>query len=118
MPLEGLEAIISFRGLLWVSINHKWGRELLEIPYRSTRKTLVRFYTVWAKGLYIKTGGVSIVDATVIEAKQSRPRKGKDEENTQDIDAGYNVKIAANGKKTSTFGYKAHVNVDEDGFIS
>jgi transposase, IS5 family len=32
-----------------------------------------------AKGLYIKAGEVSIVDATVIEAKQSRPRKGKDE---------------------------------------
>jgi transposase, IS5 family len=25
--------------------------------------------------------------------------------------------VAANGKKTSTYGYKAHVNVDEDGFI-
>jgi transposase, IS5 family len=70
-----------------------------------------------AKGLYIKTGEVSIVDATVIEAKQSRPRKGKDGENTQDSEAGYNVKVAANGKRTSTYGYKAHVNVDEDGFI-
>ena len=50
-----------------------------------------------AKGFYIKTGEVSIVDATVIEAKQSRPRKGKDGENTQDSEAGYNV--------------------DEDGFI-
>ena len=70
-----------------------------------------------AKGLYIKAGEVSIVDATVIEAKQSRPRKGKDGGNTQDSEAGYNVKVAANGKKTSTYGYKAHVNVDEDGFI-
>jgi Transposase DDE domain len=70
-----------------------------------------------AKGLYIKTGEVSIVDATVIEAKQSRPRKSKDGEDTQDSEAGYNVKVAANGKKTSTYGYKAHVNVDEDGFI-
>jgi len=70
-----------------------------------------------AKGLYIKAGEVSIVDATVIEAKQSRPRKGKDGGNTQDSEAGYNVKVAANGKNTSTYGYKAHVNVDEDGFI-
>lgn len=70
-----------------------------------------------AKGLYLKTGEVSIVDAAVIEAKQSRPRKGKDGRNTQDSEAGYNVKVAANGKKTSTYGYKAHVNVDEDGFI-
>ncbi len=45
-----------------------------------------------AKGLYIKAGEVSIVDATVIEAKQSRPRKGKDGENTQGSEAGYNVK--------------------------
>jgi transposase, IS5 family len=70
-----------------------------------------------AKGLYIKTGEVSIVDATVIEAKQSRPRKNAKGENTQDSEAGYNVKVATNGKKTSTYGYKAHVNVDEDGFI-
>lgn len=69
------------------------------------------------KGLYIKAGEVSIIDATVIEAKQSRPRKGKHGGNTQDGEAGYNVKVAANGKKTSTYGYKAHVNVDEDGFI-
>ena len=70
-----------------------------------------------AKGLYIKTGEVSIVDATVIEAKQSRPRKNANGENTQDSEAGYSVKVAANGKKTSAYGYKAHVNVDEDGFI-
>jgi len=70
-----------------------------------------------AKGLYIKTGEVSIVEATVIEAKQSRPRKNAKGENTQDSEAGYNVKVAANGKKTGTYGYKAHVNVDEDGFI-
>jgi transposase, IS5 family len=70
-----------------------------------------------AKGLYVKTGEVSIVDATVIEAKQSRPRKGKDGGNTQDSEAGYSVKVAANGKTASTYGYKAHVNVDEDGFI-
>jgi IS5 family transposase len=73
--------------------------------------------------LYIQAGEVSIVDATVtcapegIEAKQSRPRKGKDGGNTQDSEAGYNVKVAANGKTASTYGYKAHVNVDEDGFI-
>jgi IS5 family transposase len=70
-----------------------------------------------AKGLYIKAGEAVIVGATVIEAKQSRPRKGKDGGNTQDVEAGYNVKVAANGKKTSTYGYKAHVNVDGGGFI-
>jgi len=68
-----------------------------------------------AKGLYIKTGEARIVDATVIEAKQSRPRK--DGEDTQDSEAGHNVKVAANGRKTGTYGYKARVNVDEDGVI-
>ena len=59
-----------------------------------------------AKGLYIKTGEVSIVDATVIEAKQSRPRKNANGENTQDSEAGYSVKVAQR-QKTSTYGYKA-----------
>jgi IS5 family transposase len=67
--------------------------------------------------LFIKMGEISIIDATVIEANQRRPRKNKAGENTQDVEAGYNVKIAANGKKTSTYGYKAHINTDEDGFI-
>ncbi|NOR68562.1 MAG: IS5 family transposase [Methylomarinum sp.] len=67
--------------------------------------------------LFIKMGEISIIDATVIEAKQSRPRKNKAGENTQDPEAAYNVKVAANGKKTSTYGYKAHINTDEDGFI-
>jgi len=69
------------------------------------------------QGLLIKTGEISIVDATVIEAKQCRPRKNAKGDNTQDKEAGYNVKVAATGKKTTTYGYKAHVNSDEDGFI-
>lgn len=67
--------------------------------------------------LFIQMGEISIIDATVIEANQSRPRKNKTGKNTQDPEAGYNVKVAANGKKTSTYGYKAHINADEDGFI-
>jgi transposase, IS5 family len=69
------------------------------------------------KGLLIKHGSVSIIDASVIEAQRSRPNKDKDGNCTQDPDAAWNVKTAANGKKTSTYGYKAHVNFDEDGFI-
>jgi IS5 family transposase len=53
----------------------------------------------------------------VIEAKQSRPRKNKHKEPTQDPEAAYNVKVAADGKRKSTYGYKLHVNTDEDGFI-
>ncbi len=69
-------------------------------------------------GLLIKQGQVSIIDASVIEAKQCRPRKGVDGENTQDKEAGYNVKQSGDGKMKTTFGFKAHLNVDEDGFIS
>jgi IS5 family transposase len=35
----------------------------------------------------ISVGSINIIDATVIEAKQSRKRKGKDGNNTQDKDA-------------------------------
>ena len=69
------------------------------------------------QGLYIKEGAVSIIDASVIEAKQCRPNKNKQGKPTQDTEAGWNVKKASNGKKTSTYGFKAHINVDEDGFI-
>lgn len=69
------------------------------------------------QGLYIKSGEVSIVDASVIEAKQCRPNKGKDGNSTQDSEAGWNVKNGSDGKRKSTYGFKAHLNVDEDGLI-
>lgn len=69
------------------------------------------------QGLYIKSGGVSIVDASVIEAQQCRPNKGKDGHSTQDPEARWNVKAGSDGKRKSTYGYKAHMNVDEDGLI-
>jgi len=69
-------------------------------------------------GLYIKQGQVSIIDASVIEAKQSRPNKGADGKNTQDTEAGYSVKQSSDGKMKTTYGFKAHLNVDEDAFIT
>ena len=69
------------------------------------------------QGLYIKSGEVSIIDASVIEAKQCRPNKGKDGDWTQDPEAAWNVKAGSDGKRKSTYGYKAHLNVDEDGLI-
>jgi IS5 family transposase len=107
----GLSEGVPDHSTLWRFRNTLTKQGLLDVLLLEVNRQLS------AKGLYIKTGEVSIVDATVIEAKQSRPRKGKDGENTQDREAGYSVKVAANGKKTSTYGYKAHVNVDEDGFI-
>lgn len=69
------------------------------------------------QGLYVKSGGVSIVDASVIEAKQCRPNKDKEGSSTQDPEAQWNVKSGSDGKRKSTYGFKAHINVDEDGFI-
>jgi len=69
------------------------------------------------QGLYIRSGEVSIIDASVIEAKQSRPNKGKDGNPTQDPEAAWNVKAGSDGKRKSTYGYKAHINVEEDGLI-
>ncbi len=68
------------------------------------------------KSLYIKSGEISIVDASVIQAHRNRPNKGVSGEKTQDSEAGYSVKIGAVEKLKTTYGFKAHVNVDEDGF--
>ncbi|MDP0588042.1 MAG: transposase [Candidatus Endonucleobacter bathymodioli] len=69
------------------------------------------------QGLYIKSGGISIVDASVIEAKQCRPSKDKYKHSTQDPDAKWNMKAGSDGKSKSTYGYKARINFDEDGLI-
>lgn len=69
------------------------------------------------KGLYIKQGEISIVDASVIQAQRNRPHKGVDGNNTQDSEAAYNVKAGSDGKVKITYGFKGHINVDEDGFI-
>ena len=52
-----------------------------------------------AQGLQIQAGAVNIVDATVIEAHQSRPRKNAQGQSTQDPDAGYNVKTNSQGHR-------------------
>ena len=70
-----------------------------------------------AQDLLIRQGEVSIIDASVIEANQNRPGKGKDGRNTQDPEAAYNVKAGSDGKRKTTYGFKAHANVEEDGFI-
>lgn len=69
------------------------------------------------KGLLIKYGDISIVDASVIKAQRNRPNKGIDGENTQDPEAAYNVKVSADGQLKTSYGFKAHVNADEDGFV-
>jgi IS5 family transposase len=67
------------------------------------------------QSLIIKQGEISIIDASVIEAKNARPRKNAEGKNTQE--AGYSVKQSSDGKRKTTYGFKAHTNVDEDGFV-
>jgi transposase, IS5 family len=107
----GLSEGVPDHSTIWRFRNTLTKQGLLDILLAEVNQQLS------AKGLYIRAGEAVIVDATVIGANQSRPRKNAKGENTQDSEAGYSVKVAANGKKTSTYGYKAHVNVDEDGFI-
>lgn len=69
------------------------------------------------KGAIVKIGEVSIVDATVIEAHQCRKKPGVHKENTQDPEGGWSIKTGTKGRSESTFGFKTHTNVDEDGFV-
>lgn len=67
--------------------------------------------------VYVKHGEISIVDASVIKAQRHRKQTNEKGENTQDPEAGYAVKRSADGKLNTTYGFKAHINVDEDGLI-
>ncbi len=67
--------------------------------------------------LIVTQGPISIVDATVIKAKQYRTKKNKQGNNTQDPEASYSSKVSADGKRKTTYGYKLHADTDEDGFI-
>lgn len=51
------------------------------------------------EGIYIGAGEVSSIDARVIQAYPNGPNKDK------------------SGNSKPTYGFKTHVNVDEDGFI-
>lgn len=53
----------------------------------------------------------------MIEAKQCRPNKNKNGESAQDSEAQWNVKAGSDGQRKSTYGFKAHINVDEDRLI-
>jgi hypothetical protein len=53
----------------------------------------------------------------LIQAKRNRPNKDKDCNNTQDPEASRNVKQGSDGKRKSTYGFKAHANVDESRFL-
>ncbi len=68
-------------------------------------------------GVRLQQGQISIVDATVIEAKQCRPHRKGEGETTQDPEAAYHTKANSRGQRRTTYGYKLHANSDEDGFV-
>jgi IS5 family transposase len=63
-----------------------------------------------AAHVILAEGRIAIVDATVVEAAQSRI-------STADPEAGSRVKVNAKGKVQAVWGYQGFVNIDEDGFI-
>ena len=86
-------------------------KNLLEVLLFEINKDLEK------QGISVLKGSVNIVDATVIEAKQCRKKKGKSGENTQDPEASYNRKKSSSGQEKTTYGFKMHINTDEDGLI-
>ena len=70
-----------------------------------------------AKRIIKIEGRINIIDATPVEAAQSGPGKGTDDEPTRDPEAGWHVKADSRGNMKSTYGYSIHTGVDEDGFI-
>ena len=76
-----------------------------------------RFRQLSLQGLDIRAGEIRRVDASAIQAQRNRPNKDKHGNSTQDLEADYNVKQGSDGKRKTTYGFKAHINVDEDGFI-
>lgn len=75
------------------------------------------FHQLKAQHIIIKTGSVSIIDASIVEAKNKTKKTGNNGNNTQDPEAAYTSKKDSQGKLKTTYGYKMHLNVDEDGFI-
>lgn len=70
-----------------------------------------------AKHIIMTEGRINIIDATPVEAAQSGPGKGADDQLKRDKDAGWHVKADSRGNMKSTYGYSVHTGVDEDGFI-
>jgi len=93
-------------------------RQLISQDGRLERLLLQLNSQIAEAGLLIRSGQISIIDASVIEAQRHRPNKGVDGNNTQDKEAGYSVKASSDGKQKTTYGFKAHINVEEDGFIN
>jgi hypothetical protein len=61
--------------------------------------------------IIVTLGSINIIDATVIEAKQSRKRKGKDGNNTQDPEAAYNGTVENKNPQNSLIKHHIYSNI-------
>ena len=57
------------------------------------------------------------VEETLNAMLDAEADKNKEGHSIQDPEVSWNVKAGSDGKRKSTCGYKAHMNVDEDGLI-
>lgn len=69
------------------------------------------------QNIIMTEGRINIIDATPIEAHQSRSGSKKNGEPKRDPDADWHTKEYKGGSKKRIYGYSVHSGVDEDGFI-
>ncbi|MDG5658889.1 IS5 family transposase [Acinetobacter baumannii] len=96
---------------IWRYHKHLGELRLIEPLFNQINEQLAQ------QNIFIKAGSVSIIDASIVEAKNKRPKKGKHTDNTQDNEAAYVSKKDSTGKVKTTYGFKIHLNCDEDSFV-
>ncbi len=92
---------------IWRYHKHLGELRLIEPLFNQINEQLAQ------QNIFIKAGSVSIIDASIVEAKNKRPKKGKHTDNTQDNEAAYVSKKDSTGKVKTTYGFKIHLNCDE-----
>ncbi len=68
---------------IWRYHKHLGELRLIEPLFNQINEQLAQ------QNIFIKAGSVSIIDASIVEAKNKRPKKGKHTDNTQDNEAAY-----------------------------
>lgn len=77
---------------IWRYHKHLGELRLIEPLFNQINEQLAQ------QNIFIKAGSVSIIDASIVEAKNKRPKKGKHTDNTQDNEAAYVSKKDSTGK--------------------
>ena len=69
------------------------------------------------QNIIIKAGSVSIIDASIVEAKNKRAKKANIPTIPKTKKLPTSVKKDSTGKVKTTYGFKIHLNCDEDSFV-